>query len=72
MLQNFGVRAKVVGQVLPRDWRTKQAVNEEDRNFIGIVRMDEVDASRELWTIRPDKRCEGASGHFPGVRIQYR
>src|SRR5208282_4732745 len=72
MLENFRVRAKVIGHVLPRNRRRDQAMNEQDRNLVGIVRMNQVDASSDPWIVGSEEGCCGASCHFSGVRIEYR
>src|SRR6266478_5802732 len=53
VLKYFPVRAEIIGQVLPGNRGRNQAMNKQDRNFVGIVRLNHVDACREPWTIRP-------------------
>jgi hypothetical protein len=47
-------------------------MNEQDRNLVGIVGMDHIDARCEPRIIWPKKRSGGASCYFCGVRIQHR
>src|SRR4029077_7923865 len=72
VLENFRVRAEVIDQFLPRNRRRDQAMNEQDRNLIGIVRMNQVDASSDPWIVGSKEGCCGTCCHFSGVRIQYR
>ena len=71
MFENFRVRAKIVDQVLPRDWRRDQAVNKQDRNLVGIVRMNQINAGSKTGVIGSKECSSSAAGDFSGVREKY-
>ena len=55
MFENFRVRAKVISEVLPRNRRRDQAVNKQDWNLVGIVRVNQVNAGGKPRAIRPEE-----------------
>ena len=72
VLKDFGIRAEIVHQVLPRNRGRNQTMNEQDRNLVGIVWMNHIDARGEPRIIRPKKGSSSASCYSFRARIDYR
>src|SRR5580700_494298 len=72
MPENLRIRAEIVGQILPREWRRNKSMNKQDRNLIGVIRMNQINAGREPRIIGPQERSSSAASYLSRMRIQYR